>query len=244
MFQHRIIAISCMACLAFLIGASTGGEPKKGGEKPDAKAEARDEAFNQVSAAYELIDFARRQKSPLALVAAVQMLHQTAETEADVKIEEGELDKLEPKTERLAKLLDEAGKMNKNKDKNIAAVIEQMRETIKEQSRPIVPYQSGLFAMKVSAQTSFTREFTSGSSSIRITQTPGAGFVGQNRLRVQVTNLNNNQMVRNVLFIYANNNFSRSTSWFAPPGVTTYRIRIINENPGNSPSQAFMVYLK
>jgi hypothetical protein len=231
MLKRRMIGLVMISCLLMGIGVATGNGPQKEGEKPDPKAEANLQGFEQLTTAYNLIDYARQHKSPLAMLTAVEILHQTPTQEFKGDIEGGEPVKLEPQAERLGNLLKEAQKMRPG-DKNLATLIEELQETIKEKPRPIVPElgRPPIFTRQFSGTTTFSRSFVPPTSRLNISTVPGQGLFKDIRLRVVIKR--GGVTIRNSIYTLTFANSNRTITFGTNPAAN-YTIQVTNLSGGS-----------
>lgn len=232
MSQHWRYGLLSLLVVALLAMAPRAGDNfKEDEEKPlDPATEARERAFDDLETAHQLINYARTHKMPEAILTAVDILHRTPTGELDSEIEGGEPGKVDSEQQRWQNLLDEARKMRPD-DKNLAALLDQMSEKIKEKSRPIVIElgRPPAFIRTFTGSTSFSRTFAPPNGRLRVHAVPGQGLFKDYRINVRVRR--GSQTVRNQTFTLTFANSSR-TIYFGVPTAANHNIRVSNLSGG------------
>jgi hypothetical protein len=135
---------SCAAlftALALLAGVRSISAQGKKAEEPEGTPQEiqasneKNSAAERLNTAIFLIDFARTNKSPTALLAAVELIHRTPTKEG----EEGDKNAPGEKSlaDQISDLLSEAKKMRPD-DKEVAALSDRLSQMVKERSRDVV----------------------------------------------------------------------------------------------------------
>jgi hypothetical protein len=239
MLRHYRSAAALAAltlALVVCLGPSSAVQEQKGTKT--AETDAGEQAINQVSTAHNLIGYARREKSPEAMLAAVHILWNTPTAEFKGEIEGGEAVKLPPRKAQLGDLLNEARKMRPD-DEHLIALTDRLQKIVEEKPRAVIE-EAGkphFFTRQFSTSFSFTRSFAPQGGSLSVANLPGAGLVKDWRIRIRVYRGNQLVTTRTTTLTFAN---PGTTVAFGVPQVGTYRFEITNLS-GGSPRMSFHV---
>jgi hypothetical protein len=193
---------SCAAlftALALLAGVSSISAQGQKAEEPEGTpqeikaTEDRLSAAERISTALFLIDFGRANKSPTALLTAVELIHRTPTKEGEG--EDKNVAGAKPLSEQLPDLLAEAKKMRPD-DRELATLADRVGETIKERPRDIVgatvSFERNLDPLDQFTTNTYTFQAVGGQITVSLA---GLDVLQRRRLRLERINAANNQVV-------------------------------------------------
>lgn len=216
--------------LALLASLSTlSAQDKAKGEEPEGTPQEikatqdRESAAERLSTALFLIDFGRANKSPTALLTAVELIHRTPTKEG----EEGDKNAAGEKSlsAQMSDLLTEAKKM-KADDKEVATLADRLAETIKETPRdvkgPIVNFVLKLDPLDQKTTATYTFQPVGGRITLK-------GTGGVNRIRLERINAANNLVVETHVATISASLPAITDQFVVPTGQTRkFKFRISN----------------